>query len=106
MSDLKNRKLIYSKGLLFLLTGLLASGLIVAEQPSIRILFLLTVVIWSFCRAYYFAFYVVEHYVTGASTADGMVRLRGLWDGFSVAFLPSSETRLKKPLGDEEVERT
>jgi len=24
---------------------------------------LLLVAVWSFCRAYYFAFYVIEHYV-------------------------------------------
>jgi hypothetical protein len=32
--------------------------------------------IWSFARAYYFAFYVIEHYV------DGSYRFAGLGDFF------------------------
>ena len=63
MGDLTNPKLIYAKGLLFLLAGVAAGGLLLAEQPSLRVAFLLAVAVWCFCRAYYFAFYVVEHYV-------------------------------------------
>jgi hypothetical protein len=35
---------------------------------------LLAIAIWAFCRAYYFAFYVVEHY------ADPNFRFAGLVD--------------------------
>lgn len=89
MSDLKNPKLIYSKGLMFLATGALASGIIIAEHPSVRLTFLLAVAVWSFCRAYYFAFYVVENYVVQDPTTDGRIRLRGLWDGLKIAVRPS-----------------
>src|SRR5262245_5576377 len=74
MSDITNPKLLYAKGLLFLLTGLAAGGLIIAERPSWKVAALLAVAIWCFCRSYYFAFYVIEHYV------DPGYRFAGLWD--------------------------
>ena len=63
MGDLKNPRWIYAKGWLFLLGGFMASALVVAENPTLKTVILLTVAIWCFCRFYYFAFYVIEHYV-------------------------------------------
>ncbi len=63
MSDLKSSRLIIAKGFLFLLLGMMAAGLILAELPSLRIALLLAITIWGFARFYYFAFYVIEHYV-------------------------------------------
>jgi hypothetical protein len=63
MADLKNPKLIYAKGFLFLLSGLLASVLLVLEHPTLKVFLLLSVAVWCFARFYYFAFYVIEHYV-------------------------------------------
>ena len=63
MGDLKDARLIILKGWLFLLAGLVASGILLFESPSLRNAFLLGVAIWSFCRFYYFAFYVIEKYV-------------------------------------------
>lgn len=63
MPDLTNPRLIYAKGLLFLLSGLIAAALLLAEHPTLRVAFLLAVAVWCFCRAYYFAFYVIQHYV-------------------------------------------
>ena len=57
-------RLIYLKAILFILIGLLASGLILLEAPSLKIAVLLALAIWSFARAYYFAFYVIQHYLT------------------------------------------
>ncbi len=71
--DITNPRLLYFKGILFVFCGLLSAGLIVWEMPSIRIVVLLVIAIWSFARAYYFAFYVVEHYV------DPSFRFAGLW---------------------------
>jgi hypothetical protein len=73
MTDLTNPRVIYAKGFLFLVAGVLAAGILLAEQPTLRTMVLLTVCIWSFCRCYYFAFYVIEHYV------DGEFRYAGLW---------------------------
>jgi hypothetical protein len=63
MTDLKSPTAIYVKGILFLVTGFIAAGLLIAEAPSLRVVALFAIAIWCFCRAYYFAFYVVEHYV-------------------------------------------
>ncbi|MDB5349686.1 MAG: hypothetical protein JWN86_933 [Planctomycetota bacterium] len=63
MADLKSATLIYAKGLLFLLAGLLAATLLIAERPTIRVVLLLGLTVWCFARSYYFAFYVIEHYV-------------------------------------------
>jgi len=63
MGDLKNPKLIYAKGFLFLLMGFLAAGTLLLLHPDWRAAALLALAIWSFSRFYYFAFYVIEHYV-------------------------------------------
>jgi len=74
--DLTNPRLIYLKGLLFLFAGLIASAAILIEIPSLKIALLLCIAIWSFARAYYFAFYVIQHYV------DPAYRFAGLWSFF------------------------
>jgi hypothetical protein len=61
--DIRSPALLYVKGALFLAVGVLASGLLLWEHPSARVAVLLSLSIWAFARAYYFAFYVVEHYV-------------------------------------------
>jgi hypothetical protein len=63
--DLKSAKLIYLKGFLFLITGTLAAAGVLIENPTIRTAFLLGIALWSFCRFYYFMFYVIEKYVDG-----------------------------------------
>jgi hypothetical protein len=74
MSDITNPRLLYAKGVLFLLTGTLAAALILIEHPTLRVALLLALSIWCFARAYYFAFYVVQHY------ADPGYRFAGLID--------------------------
>ena len=74
MGDLKNPKIIWLKGTLFLLLGLMAVGLIVFQTRDLKVAVLLLIAIWAFCRAYYFAFYVIEHYV------DSEYRFAGLLD--------------------------
>lgn len=73
MKDLTNPTWIKIKGGLFLFLGLAAATLLVMENASLKTVFLLALVIWSFCRAYYFAFYVIEHYV------DPSYKFSGLW---------------------------
>jgi hypothetical protein len=73
MGDLKNTKLIYLKGFLFLLIGLSASALLLIEAPRLKVALLLGLAVWGFARAYYFAFYVIEHYV------DDGYKFAGLW---------------------------
>lgn len=63
MGDITNPKLLYLKGGLFLLLGMLAVAGILMMHPEVRLAVLLSIAIWAFSRAYYFAFYVIQHYV-------------------------------------------
>ncbi len=73
MSDLADPKLLYLKGFLFLGGGGIAGALLLLDAPTWKAAFLLAATIWCFCRFYYFAFYVIEHYV------DGEFRFAGLF---------------------------
>jgi hypothetical protein len=80
MRDLQSSRLIWLKAMLFLVIGVVSSGLILAELPEWRVLVLLLLAIWSFCRAYYFAFYVLERYVDPSYRFSGLgSALRFLW---------------------------
>ena len=73
MGDIRSARVIYLKGGLFIVLGSLASGAILLEHPSWKVAVLLALAIWAFARAYYFAFYVVQHYV------DGQYKFAGLF---------------------------
>ena len=60
------------KAVLFLVIGVVSSALILVECPAWRTAFLLGLAVWSFCRAYYFAFYVIEHYVDPSFRFSGL----------------------------------
>ena len=72
--DLTRPWLLYLKGGLFVVTATLAGGLLLWDVPSWRDAALLLACVWAACRAYYFAFYVVQHYV------DPTFRFAGLAD--------------------------
>ncbi|HEV2295845.1 MAG TPA: hypothetical protein VGR35_18510 [Tepidisphaeraceae bacterium] len=71
--DITDVRVLYLKGMLFLLSGTLAALLILLEFPDMKLAALLALSVWCFARAYYFAFYVIEHYV------DPGYRFSGLW---------------------------
>jgi len=73
MKDLTSPTWIKVKGLLFLLIGIIAAILIFLGDPNWRTAVLLTLAIWSFCRFYYFAFYVIEKYVDPAYKFSGLI---------------------------------
>jgi len=73
MRDLTDPRWIKFKGILFLIVGLLAAALLFLEAPTLKVATLLVIAVWCFCRAYYFAFYVIEKYV------DPSFRFSGLW---------------------------
>jgi uncharacterized membrane protein len=77
MKDLTSPFWIKFKGILFLIIGILSSALLIIETWSWRVAIMLAIAIWCFCRFYYFAFYVIEHYV------DPGYRFSGLWSFFS-----------------------
>ena len=76
MKDLTNPFWIKFKGILFLIIGVLSSALLIIDTQSWRVAIMLIIAIWCFCRFYYFAFYVIEHYV------DPGYRFSGLWSFF------------------------
>jgi len=73
MTDLTNPRFIKLKGLLFLVLGVIPGVLLILEHPTWKVGLLLALCVWCFCRFYYFAFYVIEHYV------DASYRFSGLW---------------------------
>jgi len=72
MRDLTDKRAIIAKGLLFLVLGLIAAALLLVLAPSWQVAALLVIAIWAFCRAYYFAFYVIEKYVDPAFKFSGL----------------------------------
>jgi uncharacterized RDD family membrane protein YckC len=74
MADIQNPKLLYVKGALLLCLGILASAILIWEHPSLRFAALLPIAIWAFARAYYFAFYVIEHYIDPGYKYAGLLR--------------------------------
>ena len=73
MGDLKSKKLIVLKGLLFLGILVGAGVLLFLERPSLQVAALLVVLVWASARFYYFLFYVLEKYV------DPRLRYAGLF---------------------------
>jgi len=73
MKNLTSFKWILIKGGLFLVLGLMAGALLVAQQPTLYVGLLLIIAIWAFCRFYHFAFYVIEHYLDPNYRFAGLV---------------------------------
>ena len=73
MKDVTGPTWIKVKGFLFLLLGILASVLLILDNPTWKTVLLLALAIWCFCRFYYFAFYVIEHYVDPNFKLSGLV---------------------------------
>jgi hypothetical protein len=74
MKDLQHPRWMWLKAGLLVIIGVVASALLLLEHPTLRTGMLLALAVWAFCRAYYFAFYVIEHYV------DPGFKYAGLWD--------------------------
>jgi hypothetical protein len=79
MRDLRTPGAMWLKLVLFLLIGITSAGLLWLETPTLTSAILLALIIWAFCRAYYFAFYVLEKYI------DPQFRYSGL--GSILAYL-------------------
>jgi hypothetical protein len=73
MKDITSPGWIKAKGILFLILGIAAAVLLLLEHPTWKVALLLELAVWCFCRFYYRAFYVIEHYV------DAGYKFSGLW---------------------------
>lgn len=81
MRDLTNPLWIKAKAALFLLLGMLSCTLLVLEQRTLKVALLLALAVWSFCRFYYFAFYVIEHYLDSSYRFSGLLSFARYWVG-------------------------
>jgi hypothetical protein len=63
MTDIQSPRLLYVKGALLFGVGVTAAIILLIEQPYLKFSALLAISIWAFARSYYFAFYVIEHYI-------------------------------------------
>jgi hypothetical protein len=80
MRDLQSSRWMWVKAGLFVVIGVVSCALILVEDPDWRVLVLLALAIWAFCRAYYFAFYVIEKYIDPSFRFSGLFSvLRYLW---------------------------
>lgn len=73
MKNLTDPRWIKLKGILFLFLGLMSAALLLFERPTLKIGLLLALTIWCFCRFYYFAFYVIGHYVDPSYRFSGLL---------------------------------
>ena len=89
MADIKKVWLLYLKGFLLFLTGFISSVILILSSFNFKTIVLLLLAIWGFCRAYYFAFYVIQHYV------DPNYKFSGLVD-FAKYSLKKGRSNLKK----------
>jgi len=73
MRDLTNSKWIWLKGILLLLIAVVSALLLIAEAATLKVVVLLATCMWASCRAYYFAFYVIERYVDPSFKFAGLI---------------------------------
>ena len=80
LGDLQSKRLIVIKGILFVAIGILSGALLLIDRFDWRTAALLIVCVWAFCRAYYFAFYVITNYVDPGFKYSGILSaVRHLW---------------------------
>jgi hypothetical protein len=99
MKELTSAGWIKAKGLLFLVIGFVAALLIILEHTEVKTAILLAISIWCFCRFYYFAFYVIQHYV------DDRYRFSGLWSFAAYLWRSRNELNAKAQRGKDAKER-
>jgi hypothetical protein len=73
MTDIRSKKLIVLKGVLFLFIIVGSATFILMKEPTLAVALTLCVLIWASARFYYFLFYVLERYV------DPNLRYAGLF---------------------------
>ena len=91
LKDINKVWLLYLKAFLLFLTGFISSILLVLLNFNFKTIVLLLLAIWGFCRAYYFAFYVIKHFV------DPTYKFSGLID-FAKYSIKKGKSNLKKKI--------
>ena len=79
--DIKSPRVLKLKGFLFAVIGLIATGMLIARDLHWQTIVLCLLMIWAWCRFYYFLFYVLENYAGGNRPYAGIVdALRGIFE--------------------------
>ncbi len=73
MSDLTNPRFMYLKAILLLAIGMTSGFLLWLQTPRLMTILLAVLVAWSFARAYYFVFYVIEKYIDPSYRFAGLI---------------------------------
>ena len=73
LGDIQSTRLIHVKGWLFLFLGILSACIVIAETMDVKIALLLMLCIWSLCRFYYYALYVIEKYTDPQFKFAGLI---------------------------------
>ncbi|MEO1535442.1 MAG: hypothetical protein AAFS11_07765 [Planctomycetota bacterium] len=73
MGDLKDPRLMYLKAALFVVIGIVSLAYIALRTQDWLLVAVAILGVWAFCRAYYFAFYVIEHYIDPGYRYDGLL---------------------------------
>ncbi len=81
MRDLEDPRLMWLKGALFVVLGAGSAALLILEAPTLQAALLLGLCVWAFCRAYYFAFYVIGRYVDPSYRFSGLLSFVRYWLG-------------------------
>ena len=93
MGDLTSKNWIIAKGFMFLGIGVLASVIPLLHSPSWIVGLLLAIAVWGFCRFYYFAFYVIEHYTDSQYRFSGLFSFVRYWFRGRTNFPESSSSK-------------
>jgi len=72
MRDIENARWMYVKAVLFGVIGAISCALVVLSNPTLQTSVFLLLALWSFCRLYYFAFYVIEKYIDPGYKFSGL----------------------------------
>ena len=75
MADLKSKKMIVIKGLMFISIVIISTIVIAIYCPRKEVIALLLILIWASARSYYFIFYVLEKYVDPKLKYTGLIDL-------------------------------
>lgn len=85
--DLPHARWMFLKAILFFAIGAMCVAVLLLESPTIRTALLLALMIWAFCRLYYFCFYVIEKYI------DADFKFAGLWSVWVYLWRKRRETQ-------------
>lgn len=74
MTDLGRRGILTKAALFAVIVAMGATGVLLHEDPWYEVA-LLAVTVWAACRAYYFLFHVLEHWVGVEGRYTGLIDL-------------------------------